>query len=72
MTYRTRFIGHLVSTAFGTGPYAGRGVGAVETRSPKQEDRKSPAALAAERVMNVRRVIRSGNTDTGVYGGTRL
>jgi hypothetical protein len=66
MRYRTRLIGHLVSRAFGTWPYAGRGVGAVETRSPKQEDRKSPAALAAERVMNVRRVILLGNIEAGV------
>jgi hypothetical protein len=55
-------IGHRVSIS-GTAVAlnVGRGLGLVDTRSPKHEDRNSPDAAAADRVMNVRRVMRFGN-----------
>jgi hypothetical protein len=60
-------IGHLVSSSSaGEALKVGRGVGEVETRSPKQEVRNSPAAAAAERLMKSRRVSREGNTVEGV------
>ncbi len=55
-------IGQRVSTVGAGVPNVGRGIGVVATRSPKHEDRNRPAALAAERFMNVRRVSRLGYT----------
>jgi len=54
------FDSHLVSIRSGTRPNVGRGVGVVETRSPKHEDRNRPAAAAADRLMKLRRVNRPG------------
>jgi hypothetical protein len=36
-------------------------MGLVESRSPKHDERNTPAAAAADLVMNVRRVRRLGN-----------
>jgi hypothetical protein len=47
-------------------------VTAVETRSPKQEERNRPAAAAADRFMNVRRVSRFGNIDRSSVTGLRV
>jgi hypothetical protein len=44
-------------------PYVGRGVGEVDSFPPKHDVRKTPAAAAADRLMKVRRVIASGNTE---------
>src|SRR5262245_43949134 len=49
------------SSTAGVALNVGRGVGVVDIFSPKQEDRNTPAAAAAERVMKLRRVSRFGN-----------
>jgi hypothetical protein len=38
-------------------------MGVVDIFSPKQEERNTPAAAAAERVMKLRRVSRLGNIE---------
>jgi hypothetical protein len=53
-------IGHCVSTARGSTPNVGLGEGVVESLEPVQAERNTPAAAAAERVMNSRRVILLG------------
>src|SRR5687767_10638823 len=44
----------------GSVPNVGRGLGFVESRSPVHAPRNTPAAAAAERDMNSRRVTRDG------------
>jgi len=55
--------GHRVSRrSTGDALKVGRGVGDVDTRSPKHEVRNNPAAAAADLDMNSRRDNRDGNT----------
>jgi hypothetical protein len=60
MRYTTRSIGHRVGISVGDLPYVGRGVGEVEIRLPRHDDRNRPDAAAADRVRRDRRVIRAG------------
>jgi hypothetical protein len=50
--YTTRSIGHRVSSSDTGVPKVGRGDGEVDTLDPKQDERNSPDAAAADRVMN--------------------
>src|SRR5918996_3033639 len=63
MRYTIRLIGHRVSRDSGLTPKVGRGRGAVLSLPPVHADRNTPAAAAAERVMNSRRVSRLGYTN---------